>query len=456
MCGIGGHYNQDGQHQPSIDLMLSWALLSARGIDASGALWRRLEEDKILYMKKPVRSYDWASQLWYDHLQQGQNLQYTLLHTRATTKGSAQNPLNNHPVKYESVMAVHNGVVSNDDDVFKKLGVTRFGEVDTEALSACLHIGGIEKVLELCAGSFSIAWIDRRDIDTVHLYTNGKSPLWITTDKGFVTWASAEKYAPLPMMGAEKHEVKAGTLLTITQTGIEEKDVGKEKTQRVFTVSYPYTWGDSGQRQLPTTNSRGYLDGDYTCYNNMCNVVDVHTHSSPNYNKTIHNHALKTDKINLQSVPKSPRLKPPYLGGVGALDGTVLPAILENMGSVDDFASVNILPSPTLLFSQGWREVLTFRRDCESCLEYTSYQLVEWLLEDVELRMYRNTKSDMVYMYAMRNNMPGFSPPKRANTSVGNLYIQKDCPGCKQHKFMSKGEVLCRECATLIAEDIYV
>lgn len=66
-------------------------------------------------------------------------------HTRSKTKGCPKNPLNNHPIRTGSIVGVHNGVISNDDSIFKLLNtesdgeVTRIAEVDSEAIFAMVN-----------------------------------------------------------------------------------------------------------------------------------------------------------------------------------------------------------------------------------------------------------------------------------------------------------------------------
>ena len=55
-------------------------------------------------------------------------------HTRKPTKGTPEDPHNNHPVQAGSVFGVHNGVVKNDDELFASCTCERQGEVDSEII----------------------------------------------------------------------------------------------------------------------------------------------------------------------------------------------------------------------------------------------------------------------------------------------------------------------------------
>ncbi len=92
-------------------------------------------------------------------------------HTRDPTKGTTRNNLNNHPIIVGSTVGIHNGVISNDDEIFGELGqesapAQRLGAVDSEAIMALfdrvtviddLHgfIQGVQGAVQLLAGSFT-------------------------------------------------------------------------------------------------------------------------------------------------------------------------------------------------------------------------------------------------------------------------------------------------------------
>lgn len=263
MCGIAGYYNLDGNHPPSRDLMIAWALLSARGTDASGALWRHFGQDHIWTYKSQHRSYDVASRIW-DKIETP-SLQWAAFHTRASTKGSPAVPANNHPVRYRNIYVTHNGIISNDTEVFKKLGTKRVADVDTEAIAACLAVGGIAKVVELCEGSMSIAWTDTKDLSALHLYTNGRSPLWAGSGKGWFSYASASCYLPQSLLGTE-FKVDPGDHVTLR--------VGEPPLVEKVGIKEVRVWAPAW---------RGYSSGVYLCYDPECKDAGGHTHPKPRY-----------------------------------------------------------------------------------------------------------------------------------------------------------------------------
>lgn len=102
-------------------------------------------------------------------------------HNRASTQGSVDFSGNNHPVVYGGVAVVHNGVVQNDDRLFRELGLERRAQVDTEIIPAILSRGTMLEALpdlQRIEGSLAIAAISAAEPDALLLLRHG-SPLAI-------------------------------------------------------------------------------------------------------------------------------------------------------------------------------------------------------------------------------------------------------------------------------------
>lgn len=123
-----------------------------------------------------------------------------MLHTRLTTQGSELVHENNHPVEYLDAVVTHNGVISNDKQVFSKLDCKRFAEVDTECIAASLHDltwddnASISKRMEEIRGSMAIAAVNRTDPFTLLLARGTSSPLYLYENDNVLVWASALEY----------------------------------------------------------------------------------------------------------------------------------------------------------------------------------------------------------------------------------------------------------------------
>jgi glucosamine 6-phosphate synthetase-like amidotransferase/phosphosugar isomerase protein len=60
-------------------------------------------------------------------------------HCRFPTKGDPSNHYNNHPIVTEDIIGIHNGAISNDDELFAAHRIDRIAEVDTEIIFALIN-----------------------------------------------------------------------------------------------------------------------------------------------------------------------------------------------------------------------------------------------------------------------------------------------------------------------------
>lgn len=125
----------------------------------------------------------------------GRSAQTALIHTRAATQGRPENPLNNHPIRYENVIGIHNGMVRNDDDLFELMGWERKGQVDSEAIFASIHHNPVLKDgLEAIDAGWAIAWINQQiEPRTLWLARGRTNPLFFgRTKAGSTVFASTK------------------------------------------------------------------------------------------------------------------------------------------------------------------------------------------------------------------------------------------------------------------------
>jgi glucosamine 6-phosphate synthetase-like amidotransferase/phosphosugar isomerase protein len=115
-----------------------------RGTNSTGYAFTSNKEIKIF--KSPARASEFVKLENYrktlrDFVKAEFGFPYSVLgHTRQQTKGSYLININNHPIKAGSIVGVHNGYISNDDEVFDWLEKKadfyrkRAGQVDSEAI----------------------------------------------------------------------------------------------------------------------------------------------------------------------------------------------------------------------------------------------------------------------------------------------------------------------------------
>ena len=125
----------------------------------------------------------------------GRSAQTCLIHTRQATKGTVDNHRNNHPIVYEDIIGIHNGMVRNDDDLFEHHKWPRKAQVDSEAIFASIHhYPSLADGLEAVDASWAIAWINLAiNPKTLWLARGYGNPLhYARTKRGSTIFASTE------------------------------------------------------------------------------------------------------------------------------------------------------------------------------------------------------------------------------------------------------------------------
>ena len=178
MCGIAG-FSVAKNHRVDARV-LSRALLKEiikRGYDATGMAWTD-RDGRVWYAKADVPAYEFIR----DHLDEmDADAKTVILHTRFATKGDPTIDGNNHPIVLPGIVGVHNGVITNDDEVFEMLGVERQAQVDSEAAFALLGEGELHptEALTLLDGRVALSWIETDRPGNLHLARWSESPLAI-------------------------------------------------------------------------------------------------------------------------------------------------------------------------------------------------------------------------------------------------------------------------------------
>lgn len=214
-----------------IDVLTVSALLlgiQSRGMDATGMAL--IDKDGKLYWHKDDSSA-WkfltrqdTKDFMADHLPAAEQV---ILHTRAWTKGHPSKVENNHPLVYERVAVVHNGVINNDDELFRDLKLERHAETDSDVIRAILDEEGLTegavKELRRLRGSAAIAAIDPKMPDKLLLARcNNPLVMAVLPDNDHFIWAS-EKSA---IHAAAKKRIKKYGMVFQAPGAIEWNPVG--------------------------------------------------------------------------------------------------------------------------------------------------------------------------------------------------------------------------------------
>lgn len=199
MCGIFGIISQTSIEKKELKLLVKHS--QQRGKDSSGLIYLNNNQyqiyradyniDKLLNQLNP-----YGSSLVFGH-------------SRLITNGLTDN----QPVVREDVFVLHNGIIVNDDDVWKDLSIERKHQIDSEVIAAIaiehlkngLHINDLSNVImKKCKGVISCALI-LQSAGKIILFSNNGS-LYIGVKKG-VTYFASEKFALSEMECKDIHQI---------------------------------------------------------------------------------------------------------------------------------------------------------------------------------------------------------------------------------------------------------
>jgi glucosamine 6-phosphate synthetase-like amidotransferase/phosphosugar isomerase protein len=178
MCGIGGYSLGPGSSVPrTLAAQALLAGIAERGADAVGYAFRAPEEPV------DVTKLRGGASALLDEIAVPAEATTALVHVRDFTKGHPDVEANNHPIRHGSVIGVHNGVISNDDDVLARHGIERAAPemtVDSEAIFALMEATAHEpRALRELHGTMAAAWVDESRPGTLFLARGLSRPLWI-------------------------------------------------------------------------------------------------------------------------------------------------------------------------------------------------------------------------------------------------------------------------------------
>lgn len=195
MCGICGvrRFSDQPIDRSMIDLLI---LNNAnRGLEATGIALQQADGSVQVY-KDNVVPFEFLASQDYEEFMQTNLREDTITaigHTRKATKGSPRMINNNHPMYAGKVAVVHNGVIHNDDSMFKDLKLERRAETDSDIIRAILDDEGFSKkainTLARLAGSAAIAAV-HPDYPGKLLLGRSGSPLEMAATPDYLMFSS--------------------------------------------------------------------------------------------------------------------------------------------------------------------------------------------------------------------------------------------------------------------------
>jgi glutamine phosphoribosylpyrophosphate amidotransferase len=127
-------------------------------------------------------------------------------HARQKTKGHEKFNVNNHPIKANRIVGVHNGIIGNDDILFGKYDkrLFRSGEVDSEIIFRLIDLYRrdncdlVESVKRTCSdisGSYTCAFIDTEYPSYVTIFSSNafsNAHIYVYEEAKVIAFASEE------------------------------------------------------------------------------------------------------------------------------------------------------------------------------------------------------------------------------------------------------------------------
>src|SRR5918912_2356526 len=219
MCGIAGYsVPPDARVDRTLAAQSLLAAIAERGADAVGYAYRLPGDTYPTVVKQRTP----ASQL-LERVSVPDAANQLLVHVRDYTKGHPSIPANNHPVRHGPVIGIHNGIITNDDELLAPHSCARAEPrmtVDSEAIFAlAAHSRNDARALEHLRGAMATGWLDEREPGVVFLARGSGRPLWVGEGREGMFFASTklalevvQRYLGLRL---RKHEVSAGRLLAL-------------------------------------------------------------------------------------------------------------------------------------------------------------------------------------------------------------------------------------------------
>lgn len=156
-----------------------------------------MHEKKAKVLRRALSGSQMASSYEYlafmaDHVKIGKDtepenqLQSIIGHCRLPTQGSPSNHYNNHPILTDHIVGVHNGVISNDHELFEdfKKSFARIAEVDTEIIFQLIDyfsgkkqwsstVDAIQKTTPYLQGYYACAALNSKSTRNLYLFKHG-------------------------------------------------------------------------------------------------------------------------------------------------------------------------------------------------------------------------------------------------------------------------------------------
>lgn len=219
MCGIFGLISKTSlvtSYFTKLDDVIEQMFIatSLRGNDSAGMFVVDDVKGTVKVLKRAVPIHDFVNDRIYNKFSKKvfTDSKYIVGHTRAATSGTISMD-NAHPFINKHITFVHNGNVSNANDLIKSNNHPPF-EVDSQHIGEALANNCVEDAIALLQGAFAIVWHDSKE-DTLNIIRNTGRPLhFIPTDskivfgseRGMLAWILSRNGHQLDLSKLEEYK----------------------------------------------------------------------------------------------------------------------------------------------------------------------------------------------------------------------------------------------------------
>jgi glucosamine 6-phosphate synthetase-like amidotransferase/phosphosugar isomerase protein len=227
LCGIAGYsLAPDSSVERTVAARALLTGIAERGADAVGYAYRSPGAPIAVHKQRS------GATALLERISVPEEATKLLVHVRDFTKGHPSLSANNHPIRHGAVVGIHNGIITNDDELFAQHRIARAEAgmtVDSEIIFALAELsrGRTAEALQELYGSMATAWLDEGRSELVLARGLGR-PLWIGRTKSELFFASTrialelvESYAGIKL---RKSELPEGTVVTVESGKIVARD----------------------------------------------------------------------------------------------------------------------------------------------------------------------------------------------------------------------------------------
>ena len=227
MCGIAGYsLGLDSRVERTVAARALLAGIAERGADAVGYAFRAPASPITVHKQRS------GATALLERISVPEPATQLLVHVRDYTKGHPSLAANNHPIRHGAVVGVHNGTITNDDELFDEHGIARAEPgmtVDSEIIFALAERsrGRTAAALEQLYGSMATAWLDESRPELLLARGMGR-PLWLGVGRRELFFASTrlalelvESYGQLKL---KKSQLDEGSVVAVEHGAIVARE----------------------------------------------------------------------------------------------------------------------------------------------------------------------------------------------------------------------------------------